>query len=188
MATSQQFYDLQAQRDFNFVATILCLYSFMEAKQFTIVQGHPKHKGCKPVPTSFNESKISKTAPAPKICLKLQLFTVANLVHTLWDLRPTLCTGTHSQLTGGIVQLHSLELWKNNQEVCPTYSKRGQFNRNMKKKSVLKKTENISQTLEYFRPLKSQSLFLLEKGKKKLTFVKICDLPVLPRSVRPVLH
>lgn len=51
----------------------------MEAKPFTIVRGHPKHEGCKPVPTAFNESKTSKTAPAPKTCLKLQLLTVVNL-------------------------------------------------------------------------------------------------------------
>lgn len=40
---------------------------------------HPKHKGCKPVPTAFNESKISKPEPAPNTCLKLQLLTVVDL-------------------------------------------------------------------------------------------------------------
>lgn len=60
----------------------------MEAKQFAIVWGHPKHKGCKQVPTAFNESKISKPAPAPNTCLKLQLLTVVNLY---------MCFGIHAQ-------------------------------------------------------------------------------------------
>lgn len=34
----------------------------------------------------------------------------SKLVHVLWDLGPTGCRETHSQLTGGIAQLHSLEL------------------------------------------------------------------------------
>lgn len=51
----------------------------MEAKQFTIVLGHLKHKGCKPVPTAFNESRMSKIVPAPKNCLKIQLLTIVNL-------------------------------------------------------------------------------------------------------------
>lgn len=81
----------------------------MEAKQFTIVQGHPKHEGWKPVPTAFNESKISKPAAAPKTCLKLKSLS-SKFVHVLWDPRPALCAGIHSKLTGGIGQLHSLEL------------------------------------------------------------------------------
>lgn len=61
----------------------------MEAKQFTIVQGHPKHEGWKPVPTAFNESKISKPAAAPKTCLKLKPLRVANLC---------MCFGIRAQL------------------------------------------------------------------------------------------
>lgn len=51
----------------------------MEAKQFTIVQGHLKHKRFNPVLTDFNESRISKPVRAPKNCLKIQLLTVVNL-------------------------------------------------------------------------------------------------------------
>lgn len=103
-------------------------------------------------------------------------------MHVLWDPSPTLCTGTDFKLTSGIVQPHSLELRKNHQESCPIYSKRDQLNRNIKKKSLFKKTENTSQTLEHFIPLKGQSLFLLEKGKKRVHF---CEniLPICAAKV-----
>lgn len=49
---------------------------------------------------------------------KIAITHSSKLVPMLWDPCPTLCTGTHSKLITGIVQLHSLELWKNNQEPC----------------------------------------------------------------------
>lgn len=51
----------------------------MEGKQFTIVLGHLKHKRCNLVPTDFNENRMLKIVPAPKNCLKIQLFTGVNL-------------------------------------------------------------------------------------------------------------
>lgn len=91
----------------------------MEAKQFTIVLGHLKHKRWNPVPTEFNENRILKIVLAPKSCLEIQLLIVVNF----WDLVPTRCRETHSQLSDEIAQLQSLKLWNNNKDIYPIYSK-----------------------------------------------------------------